>query len=62
MTERTRTIMCTACDHAYEVTRVYTIAGRTVIVEEPTLLATAYCPNCGKRAEVLQQGVSDADG
>jgi hypothetical protein len=62
MTERTRRIRCTACDHQYDVTRVYTIDGRTITVEEPTLLATAYCPNCGKRAEVMQQGVDDADG
>jgi hypothetical protein len=44
------------------VTRVTTIEGRTIIIEEPTLLATAYYPNCGKRAEVFQRGVSGAHG
>jgi len=62
MTERTRTIRCPACGHAYVITRVPTIEVRTVVVEEPTLLGTAYCPNCGKRAAVLQRGVDDADG
>ena len=61
MTERTRTIRCTKCGHAYVVTRVSTIEDQTITVEEPTPLSTAYCPNCGKHAKVLQRGVVDAD-
>lgn len=60
MTDRTRTIVCMACDQSYEVTRVFTVEDTTVLIEEPTLLGTAYCPNCGKRADVMQQGVDDA--
>jgi DNA-directed RNA polymerase subunit RPC12/RpoP len=59
MSERTRTIRCTDCHREYDVTQVRTIEGRTIIIEEPTLLATAFCPYCGKRAEVLQ-GIGDA--
>jgi hypothetical protein len=47
---------------ALRLTRVSTIEQRTITVEQPTLLGTAYCPNCGKRAQVHQRGVVDADG
>jgi transcription elongation factor Elf1 len=61
-TEQIRTIRCGACGHDYEITRVMTIDGNAVRIDDPSLWATAYCPNCGQPAQVLLQEVGDADG
>ena len=60
-TEQIRTIRCSACGHDYEITRVMTIDGNAVRIDDPSLWATAYCPSCGQPAQVLQQEVGDAD-
>jgi len=61
--EQIRTVGCSACGHDYEITRVMTIDGNAVRIDDPSLWATAYCPSCGQPAQVLQQEMGgDADG
>ena len=61
-TEQIRTIRCSACGHDYEITRVMTIDGNALRIDDPSLWATAYCPSCGRPAQVLQQEVGGASG
>ena len=60
-TDQIRTIRCGACGHDYEITRVMTIDGNAVRIDDPSLWATATA-SYGQPAQVLQQEVGDADG
>ena len=55
--EQVRTIRCSMCGHDYEITRVMTIDGNPLRIDDPSLWARAYCPSCGQPAQVLQQEV-----
>ena len=61
-TEQIRTIRCSDCGHDYEITRVMTIDGNPLRIDDPSLWAAAYCPICGRPAQVLQQEVGRVQG
>lgn len=61
-TDQVRTIRCSTCGHDYDITRVMTIDGNPLRIDDPSLWARAYCPSCGRPAQVLKQKVGGDAG
>jgi hypothetical protein len=49
-----REIKCVVCGHHYQVSRVHTIDGRTIPIEERAITGKAFCPHCGSPARWMQ--------